>query len=332
MPSKLKDIKPLVIGMGLAGNRHLEAQLSLGIKTGVYNINPEKTKPLRKNPNVIVFDNLKEALDWFNLVHVCTPDDKHTEYVALALKLGKAVLCEKPLTTRLKEALYLQDLAHKHSAILIVGQNYRLTPTFMESRKRVSEGELGAITDIQTTYLHDMTEYRLGNKWRKNQDFLYVDGSHAVDLACWIINDRVVSVQAATGNKIRSEYESQERYHIILKFASGILGHIKLDASSARPINGTDLIIDGEKGQLVSHNKIDNLLFYKKGDKKPKSIKLPNNKTLTTALEVKIVNEYLLGKRNSHWPLPQVDEAVHTIKVLDAIQKAVSLGSTVSLG
>ena len=331
MANKLKDIKPLVIGMGLAGSRHLEAQLNLGIKTGVYNINPEKIKYLKKNPNVIVFDNLEEALGWSNLIHVCTPDGKHTQFVALALKLGKAVLCEKPLTTNLKEALYLQDLAHKHNATLIVGQNYRLTPTFMESRKRVLEGKLGTITGIQTTYLHDMTEYRLENTWRKNQDFLYVDGSHAVDLACFVINDSVVSVQAAFGNKIRKEYDSQERYHIILKFASGILGHIKLDASSARPINGTDLIIDAELGQLVSHNKINKLLVYKKGDNEPKFIQLPNNQTLTTALEVKIINEYLLGKRNSYWPLPQVNEAVNTIKILDAIQKSAFSGNKISI-
>lgn len=331
MANELREIKPLVIGTGLAGSRHLEAQLSLGIKTGVYDINPEKTKPLKKNPNVIVFDNLEEALDWFNLLHVCTPDDKHTQYVALALKLGKAVLCEKPLTTNLKEALYLRDLTHKHNATLIVGQNYRLTPTFMESRKRVSEGKLGTITSIETTYLHDMTEYRLGNKWRKSQDFLFVDGSHAVDLACWIINDQVVSIQAASGNKIKKEYDSQERYQIILKFRSGILGHIKLDASSARPINGTDLIIDAELGQLISHNKIDKLLVYKKGNKKPKSIHLPNNQTFTTRLEVKIIDDYLLGKCTTHWPLPEVDEAVNTIKILDAIQRSVSSGNKISI-
>ena len=84
MFKKLKEIKPLIIGLGLAGSRHLEAQLKLGIKTGVYNINPHKLEPFKKNPRVIIFDNLQKAIDWSNLVHVCTPDDKHTEYVALA--------------------------------------------------------------------------------------------------------------------------------------------------------------------------------------------------------------------------------------------------------
>ena len=326
MVNKLKNIKPFIIGIGLAGKRHLEAQLNLGIQSGVYTTNPQTAKSLKGKKNVIVFNNLEEGMDWTNLVHVCTPDNKHTEFVAMALKKGKAVLCEKAFTTSLSDALYLQDLAHKYKSTLVIGQSYRLTPAFLETQKRILEGALGVITGIETTYLHDMTEYRLETKSRNIQDFLYVGGSHAVDLAGWVINDQVVSVQAAVGKKIKSEYTSQERYQIILKFASGILGHIKLDASSARLINGTDLIIDGEKGQLVSHNRIDKLMYYKRGSKKYEAIQLPNSQTMTTPIEIKIINDYLTGKISSLWPLPQADEAVNTIKILDAIQRAVSSG------
>lgn len=322
MISKFKNIKPLIIGMGLAGSRHLEAQLKLGIKTGVYNIRPEKTKPLKNNPDVIVFENLEDGIDWANLVHVCTPDDKHTEYVSLALKKGKAVLCEKPLTTNLAEALTLQRMVHEHSSTLIVGQNYRLTPSFLETKKLVSERAIGTVTGIETTYLDDMDNYRFGTKWRNMQDFLYVAGSHAVDLACWIIDEPVVSVQAATGIKIKSEYESQERYQIILKFKSGILGHVRLDCSSAQIVDGSDLIVYGKKGQLISHNKKDEFLFYQKGNKKARSIKLPNSQIFTTAEEVKIVDDYISDKITSHWPLPGIDEALNLIKVLDAVEKA----------
>lgn len=328
MTRKLKDIKALIIGMGLAGSRHLEAQLKLGIKTGVYNIRPQSIAHLRKNPQVIIFGNLKEAFDWSNLVHVCTPDDKHTEYVAEALKKRKAVLCEKPLTTDLQEALDLQALAHKHNSILVIGHNYRLTPTFIETKKRVDKGDVGTVTSIHATYLDDMTNYRSGTPWRNMQDFLYVAGSHAVDLALWIVNQPVISVQAAVGNKIRSDYDSQERYQIILKFASGILGLVSLDSSSAQIVDGSDLVVYGQDGLLKSHNKIDELIFYKRGGKKPQTIKLPNNKTLTTAQEIKIIDDYLTGKFPSPWPLPGVDEAINIIKILDAISKAVSSGKS----
>lgn len=326
MAEKLMNIKPLIIGIGVAGRRHLEAQLNLGIETGIFSTNPEKIKSLKMQTGVIVFDNLNRAISWSNLVHVCTPDDKHTKFVAMALKSRKAVLCEKSFTTKLTDALYLQELAHKYDSTLIVGHNYRLTPTFMETRKRVLEGTLGTITGIETTYLHDIAQYQQRTPARKNQDFLYIGGSHAVDLACWVLDDQIVSVQAAQVKKIRTEYDCPNIYQIILKFSSGLLGHIKLDASSARSINGTDLIIDGVNGQLVSHNKKDRLLFYKKGNERPRFIQLPNTQTFTIAQEIKIIDDYLSGKTISPWPLPEVDEAVNTIRVLDTIQKATLSG------
>lgn len=315
MVNKYKNIKPLVIGIGVAGRRHLEAQLNLGFKTGIYTTNPQTAKSLRLQNNIIVFDNLADGLDWSNLVHVCTPDDKHTDFVAKALKKRKAVLCEKPFTTRLKDALYLQGLTHQYGVTVIVGQNYRLTPTFAKSRKRVLEGQLGTVTQIETTYFHDRNDYQ-----RRYQDknFLYTGGSHALDLACWIADEQIASVKVISKNNLS--------YHITVKFISGLKGNIELDASLPRSISGIDLIVYGEKGRLVSHNKLDKLSFYKYGNKKSQSILLPNTKTFTIPLEIKIVDDYLLGRATSHWPLPAVDEAVNLIKVLDTIKKSISSG------
>lgn len=322
MTQKLNDIKPLIIGIGVAGKRHLEAQLSLGNETGIYSNNPQTLTDFRDQKNVVVFDDLDKALEWANLVHVCTPDDVHTEYAAKAIERQIAVFCEKAFTTNLKDALYLQDLSHKYNTPLIIAQNYRLTPTFVETKKRILAGNLGRITKIETTYLHDATEYQKRSAPNKNKDFLYIVGSHAIDLAYWIANEKVISVNA----KMTKKSNLPNSYEITLKFASGPLGFIKLDASSSRQYNGTSLTVKTNSGKLVSHNKVDELLFYKKGVKNPQSIKLPNNKTLTTALEVKIVNDYLLGKNSSHSPLPNVDEAVNIIKILDAIEKSVTSG------
>lgn len=316
MANNLKVIKPLIVGIGVAGKRHLDAQLKLRIQTGVYSQNIKKNDPLRTQKNVVVFDNLNDAIDWSNLIHVCTPDDKHTKFVAMAAKLGKAVLCEKSFTTNLADAEYLQNLAHKHKSLLLIGQNYRLTPTFLETRKRVLAGDLGTITKIETTYLHDKAQYQQRSPANKNKDFIYIGGSHAVDLAGWIINQQIISARAVSENELN--------YKITVTFASGLTGNIILDANLPRPRNGTNLIVTGKKGQLISHNKSDQLIFYKNGCKKPQSINLSNNGTLTTALEVKIIDDYLLGRKKSYWPLPDANESLNTIKVLNSIQKSVS--------
>lgn len=325
MTKVLKDIKPLIVGLGVAGKRHLEAQLNLGIKTGVYSNNINRVDPLRKQKNVIVFDNLEKAISWANLVHVCTPDDKHTKFVALALKQKKAVLCEKSFTTSLKDALYLQRLARKYNTPLIIGNNYRLTPGFLKMKKMILENSIGALRKIQTTYLHDKNQYQGRKPLRKNEDFLYIGGSHAVDLACWIADEKVASIKAAV------KHTNPKRYKIGLKFASGLSAHIKLDASSPRALNGSDLMIVGKKGKIAGHNKSDKLLYYQSSNREPKILKITNTKTYTTALEVKIVNQYLRGSLNSFWPLPNADEALSVIRILDAAAKVAASGKSIKL-
>lgn len=327
MLDKLKVIKPLIIGLGIAGKRHLDAQLKLGFETGVFSLSIAKTDPLRTQKNVVVFDDLMAGLDWANLVHVCTPDDLHTEFVAEALKKGKSVLCEKSFTTSLKDALFLQKLAHENNCLLLIGQNYRLTPAFAEIRKRVLAGDLGTLKFIKTTYLHDINEYQKRAPLRKNQDFLYIGGSHAVDLACWVTNEQIADVESVSSKpEGKKAYSYPPSYEIKIKFASGLSGQIELDASSPRSISGTDLIVEGEKGKLVSHIKSDKILFYKDENKNPQSIQLPIDPIFTTALEVKIIDEFLLGKRNSYHPLPDVDENINTIRILDTISKSTTSG------
>ncbi len=315
MLSNYKNIRPLVIGLGVAGKRHLEAQLDLGIKTGVYTTNPQTAKSLRKKKDVIVFDNLEDGINWSNLVHVCTPDDKHTKFIALALKKGKTIFCEKSFTTNLKDALALQKLAHEYNATVIVGQNYRLTPTFVETKRKILDAQLGAIIKIETTYLHDASDYQ---KKYSSKNFLYTGGSHAVDLAYWIIGKPVVSVKATSATLLS--------YNIDITYSSGLSGNIKLDANSSRVISGTDLIVYGEKGKLVSHNKSDKLLFHENGTKNPQTVDLPNTTTFTIPKEIKIIDDFLLGKNNSHQPLPGIDDVVEVIKILDAALRSVSSG------
>lgn len=305
-----KKIKPLVIGIGVAGKRHLEAQLSLGIKTGIYTTNPQTKKIYKKNKNIIIFDNLKDGIDWSNLVHVCTPDDKHTEFVSAAIKKGKTILCEKSFTTSLAEAIYLQQLAHEYNAVVIVGQNYRLTPTFAETRKQLLKGLIGTITKIKTTYLHDRSDFK---KRYSDKNFLYIGGSHAIDLALWIANDQKIT-------DIKATSKSNLNYQITIKFSSGIYAVVKLDAALDRSISGSDLIVYGKKGKLVSHNKKDDLFFYKRGSNKPQTFKLSNISTYTTIEEIKIIDDYLLGRRKSYQPIPGVNEVINTIKIQEEIK------------
>ena len=50
-----------------------------------------------------------------DMIHICTPNAFHKETVIKALKAGKHVYCEKPLTTSYADALEILDVLHSHS-------------------------------------------------------------------------------------------------------------------------------------------------------------------------------------------------------------------------
>lgn len=43
---------------------------------------------------------------------------------------------------------------------------------------------------------------------------------------------------------------------------------------------------------------------------------------MTISEEISLIDDYLLGRRSNVWPLPEVDEAISVMRVLDAIERS----------
>jgi hypothetical protein len=78
-----------------------------------------------------------------DVVYVATPNVFHEENVALCLKSGKAVLCEKPLTVNAREAERLVGLAREMGLFLMEGMWTRFFPLMGLMRALISGGAIG---------------------------------------------------------------------------------------------------------------------------------------------------------------------------------------------
>lgn len=316
------SVKALIVGAGVQGERYAKCQQKEpGSETVLFDTDHNKAHLVATKIGVQSADSFEESLDWANLVYICTPDHLHTEIAAQAIQQGKHVFCEKPLTTNLADTLHLQKLASEYKTIFLVGEILRLTPAFLKLRERVLARELGTILSIRSTYLHNMTPYQQPGNWRMNQDFLYGAGSHAVDLACWVANEPVVEVQAKTGVKVLPNYTQPEDYQIILKFRSGLLGHIWLNANLQLPVHKTDFEVYGEKGTMIYDTASQVLKTYREGNDNYSCEKYQGEFSIPKT--VRVLNSLLRGESDSHFPLPNIDEAVSLIKVLDAVEKSI---------
>jgi predicted dehydrogenase len=127
-----------------------------------------------------------------DLVHICTPNHLHLPALTAAIRAGKHVYVEKPLTATLAEAEQLEKLLPGYRGVGQVVLNYRCYPSTLRAKQLVSEGFLGPITHFRAQYLHSgSVDVSKPAKWRFTADAgggVILDlGVHALDMLTWLI-------------------------------------------------------------------------------------------------------------------------------------------------
>jgi predicted dehydrogenase len=85
-------------------------------------------------------------------VYVATPHARHAPVVEPALRAGRAVLCEKPLTASLAETERLVALAADTGAFLMEAMWMRFNPLVQQLRALVAEGRLGTVRSLSASF------------------------------------------------------------------------------------------------------------------------------------------------------------------------------------
>jgi predicted dehydrogenase len=119
-----------------------------------------------------------------------------------ALQAGKHVLCEKPLSTTVKEAEELVSLAAQRKLRNCICHNLRSYPMVQQMRALCQSGELGEILVVQGTYSQDWLLYDTDWNWRVEAKAAGASrcmgdiGSHFFDMAEHVTGLRVSSLCA----------------------------------------------------------------------------------------------------------------------------------------
>lgn len=92
-----------------------------------------------------MLDDLDTRLD---AMVVATPDHTHAVISAAAIRAGKPVFCEKPLTRTLRESRTLRDLARTHQVVTAMGNQGTYSGAFRRSVELVRNGTLGEIREV----------------------------------------------------------------------------------------------------------------------------------------------------------------------------------------
>ncbi|MEU0793268.1 Gfo/Idh/MocA family oxidoreductase [Amycolatopsis sp. NPDC005961] len=139
----------------IAARRTLPAAAAVGelALTAVAARSPEKAAEFagRFHTAAMTYDELLDSGD-VDAVYVSLPTSLHHEWTRKALLAGKHVLCEKPLTLNLEQAVDLAELATKQNLVLRENFTFIHHPQHTRVRDLLDAGRLGELRTFTASF------------------------------------------------------------------------------------------------------------------------------------------------------------------------------------
>ncbi len=227
----------------------------------------------------------REVLDRKDIdaVVVATPDHWHVPITIDAVRAGKDVYCEKPVTHSLAEGEPLIAAVKETRRVVQTGTQQRSWAHYLHAKELIDAGELGQVTFIRTYWYQnhianqdsgpeidtskldwkrflgsasdrpfDADQY---SHWRWYWDFgggamtdLFI---HWVDVAQWYLADDMPKSATATGVKaLLQQRQTPDTMSAALRYARAV---VEFDSALLGYIEGGGLMIRGTKAAMRLH-------------------------------------------------------------------------------
>lgn len=98
------------------------------------------------------------AMDSIDAVFVLSPTESHFTHAAMAIRQGKHVLVEKPVSYELEEIAELERLAKHHGLQCVPGHSYLYLPEISRMVRHMREGRIGAPYYLFMSEIYRMPE------------------------------------------------------------------------------------------------------------------------------------------------------------------------------
>ena len=206
-------IKVGIVGVGHLGEIHLKLILSSTNFNliGFYETNQEKSDLISKKYQVKSFKSLEDLSENVQAVIISTPTIHHHEIATFFLKNNIHVFIEKPITTNVKEANELVQLAKDNNLVGQVGHVERFN---------------GAFTEVENLLNPMFIEaHRLSNYPARGTDVSVILDLmiHDIDIILSIVKSKVSNV-SANGTKIISS--SPDIANARIEFENGCVANL----------------------------------------------------------------------------------------------------------
>jgi predicted dehydrogenase len=211
--------------------------------------------------------------DGIEAVSIVTPNNVHYGPAKAFLEAGIHVICDKPITTTVEDALDLAKMVKKTGLVFGLTHNYTGHPMIRQAREMVQAGELGPIRLVQVEYVQDWLTTPLEKTGQKQAEWrtdparsgpagsLGDIGTHAFNLACFVTGLALDQVAADVSTFVPGR-RLDDNVHVMLRFSKGAKGGLWATQVAPGNENNLHLRIYGEKAGLDWRQEDPNALIF----------------------------------------------------------------------
>jgi len=216
----------------------------------------------------------KPAAERLDFVVIVTPNHQHFPPAKLFLESGFNVVCDKPVTFNLAEAIKLRAIVRRTRKVFVLTHNYTGNAMVKQAREMVRTGKLGAIRKVVVEYPQGWLATRLegsGQKqaaWRTDPKrsgaagAMGDIGTHAENLAHYITGLEISELCADLTAFVPGRRLDDDG-NILVRFKGGAKGILHASQISVGEENNLNIRIYGEKAGLEWQQEHPNELLVK---------------------------------------------------------------------
>lgn len=277
------------------------------------------------------FDEMLKREEEIVGIDICTATNAHRDAALAGLAAKKDLLVEKPLARTQKEALEIVTATKKHGRKLMVGMNNRFRPDSMILKSFIEENELGKVYYSKAGWLRKLS---VANPWltrkEKSGGGVVLDlGIVMFDLAFWMMGyPEVKEVLAANYSHNTKGVEDSSVVFIRMKNESTITVESSWSFESDQDFFYCDVFGTEGSGSLNPFR------ILKKMHGSLVNVAPVSHETPQTLYRKSYENElrhWIGALRGLHPVISTGEEAVHRMKIVDAIYKSAKSGKSTRL-
>jgi predicted dehydrogenase len=209
----------------------------------VADMNPDQlTRVNSRYPAIATTTDIQQLIDspTIDAVAIATPVSTHFQLAMNALKAGKHVLVEKPMTFSAEEGEKLVEAAASRNLVLMVDHTFVYTGAVRKMHQLVQSGEMGEI------YYYDSTRVNLG-LFQHDVNVIWDLAVHDLSIIEYVLNKAPRAVSATGMSHIAGQPENVA--YMTIYYDDSLIAHVNVNWLAPVKIRRT--LIGGSKKMIV---------------------------------------------------------------------------------